>query len=79
VLDGGGEIPDLDPGQEIKLLLDDRPHPNTLGFYEYLARDISWGTDWPPEILWSIAALGSANTRYIMAEAQSLVEVGQQA
>jgi hypothetical protein len=79
VVDGsGGEIPDLDPGQAIKTLLDTRPHPNTLGFYDHLARDISWGCDWPPELLWNIANLGSANTRYLMAEAQSLVEVGQQ-
>jgi hypothetical protein len=78
ILDGGGEIPDLDPGQEVRMLLDERPHPNTLGFYEHLARDISWGTDWPPEILWAIAALGSANIRYLMAEGQSLTEVGQQ-
>lgn len=79
ILDGGGgEIPDLDPGREIKLLLDARPHPNTLGFYDHLSRDISWGTDWPPEILWNIAALGNQGTRYVMAEAQSLVESGQQ-
>lgn len=79
VIDGsGGEIPGLDPGQEIKTLLDQRPHPNTLGFYDHLARDISWGCDWPPEILWNVAALGSANTRYVMQEAQSLIEVGQQ-
>lgn len=78
VMDGGGEIPDLDPGQDIKLLLDQRPHPNTMGFYDHLARDISWGTDWPPELLWNIVKLGSAGTRYVMAEAQGIIEAEQQ-
>lgn len=74
----GGEIPDLPPGQNIKQLLDERPHPNSLGFFEHLARDMSWGVDLSPEILWNIAALGGANTRLVLADAQSFVEQEQQ-
>lgn len=74
----GGEVQELDPGREIKLLLDERPHPNTLGFLEYLIRDISLGVDLSPEVLWSIVKLGGANVRFVMADAQSFVEQEQQ-
>lgn len=36
----------------------------------YLARDICWGIGVSPEILWAIAGVGGANTRYILADAQ---------
>ncbi len=74
----GGEVLELDPGEEIKMLLDDRPHPNTLGFLEYLIRDASLGVDLSPEILWSIAKLGGAGARFVMQDAQSFVEQEQQ-
>lgn len=78
LLTQGGEIPGLPPGVEIKQLLDERPHPNSAEFLKSLARDISWGVDLAPEILWDIAALGGANIRYVMADAQSFVDVEQQ-
>jgi capsid protein len=78
LLTQGGEIPGLPPGAEVKQLLDQRPHPNTAEFLKSLARDISWGVDMAPEVLWDIAALGGANTRYVMADAQSFIEVEQQ-
>jgi capsid protein len=78
MLTQGGEIPGLPPGAEIKQLLDQRPHPNTAEFLKSLARDISWGCDLAPEVLWDIAALGGANTRYVMADAQSFIDVEQQ-
>lgn len=74
----GGEVEELEAGQEIKMLLDQRPHPNTLGFLEYLIRDISLGIDLSPEILWSVVKLGGANMRFVMADAQSFVEQQQQ-
>lgn len=74
----GGEIPELPPGWDIKMLLDQRPHPNTFEFWDFLIRDISLGCDWPPELLWNIAKLGGANTRYVMADAQSVIEKEQQ-
>ena len=78
-LSQGGEIPGLPPGTDIKTLLDERPHPNSVEFIKSLSRDISWGVDLAPEILWDIAALGGANTRYVMADAQSFIDVEQQA
>jgi hypothetical protein len=74
----GQDIPDLPPGFDLKLLLDQRPHPNTLGFLDYLVRDMSWGFDLAPEIIWSIANIGRSNTYLVMADAQSFVEVEQQ-
>ena len=75
---GGGEIPELPPGHDIKMLLDTRPHPNTMEFFDYLARDAAMGCDWPHELLYSIWKLGGANTRYVMADAQSIIEREQQ-
>lgn len=76
---GGGEIPELPPGFDIKTLLDTRPHPNTMEFFDYIARDAAMGCDWPHELLYSIWKLGGANTRYVMADAQSVIEREQQA
>lgn len=78
ILTQGGEIPGLPPGTEIKQLLDERPHPNSAEFIRSLARDMSWSVDMAPEILWDIAALGSANIRYVLADAQGFLEVEQQ-
>ncbi|HSV73474.1 MAG TPA: phage portal protein [Chthonomonadales bacterium] len=78
LLSQGGEIPGLPPGSELKQLLDERPHPNSVEFLKSLARDICWGTDMSPEVLWDIAALGGANTRFVMADAQSFIDLEQQ-
>jgi hypothetical protein len=75
---GGGEIPELPPGFDIKTLLDTRPHPNTMEFFDFIARDAAMGCDWPHELLYNIWRLGSANTRYVMADAQSIIEREQQ-
>jgi capsid protein len=74
----GGEIPELPEGFDIKMLLDQRPHPNTVEFFDYLARDAAMGCDWPHDLLYSIWKLGGANTRYVMADAQSVIEREQQ-
>lgn len=74
----GGDIPDLPPGKELRLLSDTRPHPNTLGFLGFLLRDVAWGLGISVELLWDIASLGGANTRYILADAQSFIEEQQQ-
>lgn len=78
VLDGGGEVADLDPGEELKLLLDQRPHPNAMEFTNTLIREAVLSTDFSPELIWNIASLGGANVRYVMADAQSAIELGQQ-
>ncbi|HVT74575.1 MAG TPA: phage portal protein [Lacunisphaera sp.] len=74
----GGEVQELDPGRELKILLDERPHPNTLGFLDELVRDISLGVDLSPEVLYNIVKLGGANIRYVMADAQSFIDAEQQ-
>lgn len=74
----GGEIPNVPDGKELRLLSDQRPHPNTLGFMDFIIRDIAWGIGIGPELLWNIATLGGANTRYILADAQSFIEEQQQ-
>lgn len=78
---GAGEMPALGPGQSIKFNTSSNPHPNQLTLLDYLIRDVSWGLPWggvSPELLWNITALGGANTRFVMADAQQFVDVGQQ-
>lgn len=75
---GGGAIPELPPGKSYEILQDTRPHPNGISFLDYMVRDICWGTDYSPEILWNIAALGGANTRYVLNQAQASTEELQQ-
>lgn len=74
----GGEIPELPPGHDIKMLLDTRPHPNTFEFFDYLARDAAMGCDWEHELLYSIWKLGGANMRYVLASAAGTIEREQQ-
>jgi capsid protein len=78
---GAGEMPSLGPGQSIKFNTSSNPHPNQLTLLDYLIRDVSWGLPWggvSPEMLWNITALGGANTRFVMADAQQFVDIGQQ-
>lgn len=74
----GGEIPHVPPGKELRLLNDTRPHPNTLGFMDFIIRDIAWGLNMSPELLWNIAKLGGANTRFALADAQGFIDERQQ-
>lgn len=71
-----GRIPDIGY-RELKTLLDERPHPNSMGLLDYLARDISWGAGLSSDILWNIASLGGANSRFILADAQGFIEEKQ--
>jgi capsid protein len=74
---GGGQIPDLRPGERLKFNGASHPHPNNLSLIEFLIRDIAWGVGVSPELLWNIAALGGANTRFILADAQGWIEEQQ--
>jgi capsid protein len=74
---GSGRIPDIGY-RELKTLLDERPHPNSAAFLSELTRDIAWGAGMSPELLWDIAALGGANTRFVLADAQGYIEQEQE-
>lgn len=74
----GTKTPVMNPGEEIKMLLDQRPHPNLLEGMDYLVRDICAGTPFSSDLLWNIAKLGGATARYVIADAQKGVE-GEQA
>jgi hypothetical protein len=74
----GPTMRELAPGEEIKTLLDQRPHPNSREFLEDLNRDIAYGIGLSPDILWNIAKLGGASVRYVLAEAQTWIEARQQ-
>jgi hypothetical protein len=69
-----GKTPVMAPGEEIKLLLDQRPHPNEIEGMDYLVRDIAWGTDMSPDLLWNIAAVGGADVRYLLADGAKTIE-----
>jgi capsid protein len=70
----GGEIESLQPGQSLKIVHDGRPHQNTTNHLDALVRDVSLGTGFFPEVLYNVAGLGGANTRFVMAGTQGRVE-----
>jgi len=70
----GGRSQSLPAGADMKTLQDSRPHPNQLDLLRWLVRDIAWGVGVAPEILWEQAGLGSAATRYLMAETRRWIE-----
>lgn len=73
-----GQIEELAPGKSLKILHDQRPHPNIRDHETELIRDIALGTDYPFEILWRIDALGGANTRFVLADCQSKIAIDQE-
>lgn len=73
-----GQIEELKPGQSFKILHDERPHPNVVDHLDGLVRDVSLGTGWFPEVLYKVAGLGGANTRFVMAATQGKIEEGQE-
>lgn len=75
---GGGESHELRPGQKYRLVESDHPNENVREHLENIVRDIAWCLRYSPELLWNITQLGGANTRFIMADAQSQIEVEQQ-
>ena len=70
----GGEIKEVPPGYDIKTLLDQRPHPNSVEFVENsLIRDCCWGLGISDALGWSIAKFGGAGVRYVLADAQAWI------
>ncbi|MEY3293233.1 MAG: hypothetical protein RJB12_1004, partial [Pseudomonadota bacterium] len=43
-----GQIEELQPGQSLKILHDQRPHPNVVNHLDALIRDVSVGTGFFP-------------------------------
>jgi capsid protein len=74
----GGQIAALPAGVKLRNNDSAHPHPNQLDFLDYLIRDIAWGAGVAPELLWNIASLGGANTRFVVAEAQSWIDREQE-
>jgi len=60
----------LPPGSKLQQFKNEHPGNNFQAFLDFLARDISWGIGVSPEMLWSVAGIGGANTRYVLADAQ---------
>lgn len=75
---GAGESHELKPGQSYKLVESDHPDANVREHLSNIIRDTAWALKFSPELLWDITQLGGANTRFIMADAQSQIEVEQQ-
>jgi len=74
----GGKVAELSDGEELKSLLDDRPHPNTLAFGDELVRDMAWGFGLSPEILWFVGKINGTANRYLLSDAVKWVEEKQQ-
>lgn len=75
---GGGESVRLEAGQSFKTVESDHPSDNVREHLDNLCRDVAWGMRYPVELLWNITQLGGANTRFVMADAQSQIETEQQ-
>jgi len=74
----GGEVPNLPPGHELKMLVNQNPSENTREFIWSFIQDCAWGFGVAPELLWNSVKLGSANQRFVMADAQTFVTTEQQ-
>ena len=73
-----GQIEELKPGQSAKILHDQRPHPNVMAWDDAMMRTVILGMDYPYEVIWKIEALGGANSRFVLADCQSKIEVDQE-
>ena len=69
LFDTSSGILNLKPGEKIDAFSNPHPGPTMEPFLNYLARDISWGIGVSPEVLWSIAGIGGANTRHVLQDA----------
>jgi lambda family phage portal protein len=61
----------LQPGEKLAPHDFSRPSQNFEPWINFLAREISWGVGLSPEILWAIAGIGGANTRYVLQDAET--------
>ena len=61
-----GQIPELDPGRELKTVTDDRPSPEAMAFLRNRVRDIAVGWGLPPEVILDIIDLTGPGMRFVM-------------
>jgi hypothetical protein len=62
----GGVVPRLDPGEKLKILMDDRPAQNTREFIDDLIRDIATGFGLPVEVVWRMIDLTGPAVRFVL-------------
>lgn len=62
----GGQVPDLDEGENLNILHDSRPHPNGMAFQDELYRDIAAGYGVPLEAIYKLGRMTGPGTRFLM-------------
>lgn len=75
---GGGEARELKPGQEFKIVQAENPHPNTHAHLNEMIRSIAYDVGYSPEVIWNGIAMGGANSRFMLADAQQQIEREQE-
>jgi capsid protein len=70
----GGQTVYLEPDEELDLLQSNRPNTDLIEFLDYLGRDSTIGAGASPEFIWDVSKMGGANTRYILADVEVLLD-----
>ncbi|MGE0412029.1 MAG: phage portal protein [Verrucomicrobiales bacterium] len=65
---GGGAIPELQPGQKVRVISDDRPTPNNMEFEKAVLKDCLWGVDLPFEALCEFSGITGPGIRLVLSE-----------
>lgn len=73
----GAQIPELAPGESIKLLHDERPSQNVMDFVRTLIRDIAVGWGLPPEVVWEMLRMTGPGVRFVMDVADRWIKCRQ--
>ena len=74
---GSSQIPDLAPGQSLKILHDSRPSQNVQDFIKGLQNECAYGFGLSPEVLLDISSLTSAGVRFVLDRASRWIELRQ--
>lgn len=73
----GAQIPELAPGESLKLLHDERPSQNVMDFVRTLIRDIAIGWGLPPEVVWEMLRMTGPGVRFVMDVADRWIKCRQ--
>ena len=74
----GGQIPQLPAGEKMKILTDQRPHPNVRELVNDLIRDICVGFGGlQPEVVWQMGRLSGPGVRFILDTADRWIKIQQ--